>query len=381
MPASGRLRLDRLEQTDLAVDVVDGVDGFNDLRAEWLEVLRSSSSNSPFLTWEWLYSWWIHLGARRALQILTARRGDGRLVAVAPLCVSRRRWPWLPQLEFLGTGWAGSDYLDLIARRGYEEECATAFTAWADARAQTVRFDHLRPAALAATMGGPLAEAGWSGESVPAGMCPFATLRGHSWESYVETLRPSQRTRCRRYLNTLQNRFDVRFASVETECQRREVLTALMGFHEQRWKTRGGSTAFQTPVLRAFHYDFTSRALKAGWLRLFSLRLNGEIAAVTYCFHVNGRFYLYQHGFNPGFWHYSVGVVVLALTIRSAIEEGALEFDMLYGEEPYKSLWASEARQLERVELFPPHLSGRLHRCAVNAERRVRLLARRIFPR
>jgi CelD/BcsL family acetyltransferase involved in cellulose biosynthesis len=67
-----------------------------------------------------------------------------------------------------------------------------------------------------------------------------------------------------------------------------------------------------------------------------SLRVNDEIAAVTYCFQANGRFYLYQHGFNPRFWQYSVGVVVLGLTIRSAIEEGDSEFDMLYGEEPYK---------------------------------------------
>jgi CelD/BcsL family acetyltransferase involved in cellulose biosynthesis len=381
MPASESLRLDRVAQDVLAVDVVDAVDRFNALRNEWIELLRSSSSNNPFLTWEWLYSWWTHLGAPRTLQILTGRRSDGRLVAVAPLCASRGRWPWLSQLELLGTGWAGSDYLDLIARRGYEQACASAFTAWLQARAQTVRFDHLRPAGLAATLGGPLAEAGWTGESTPSGICPFATLRGHSWDSYVETLRPSQQTRCRRYLNTLCNKFDVSFASAETELQRHEVLSTLMGFHERRWKTRGGSTAFQTPALRAFHHDVTSRALQAGWLRLSSLRLNGEIAAVTYCFYVNGRCYLYQHGFSPRFWHYSVGVVVLALTIRSAIEEGALEFDMLYGEEPYKSLWASEARQLERVELFPPHFSGRLHRHTVNAERRMRMLARRIVPR
>src|SRR5262249_11164801 len=160
-----------------------------------------------------------------------------------------------------------------------------------------------------------LTEVGWHTDSAPAGICPFVTLRGHSWDSYVETLRPSQRTRCRRYLNTLHHRFDVSFASAETESERRDALSALMRFHELRWNTRGGSTAFRTSVLRAFHDDFTSRALKAGWLRLFSLRLNGEIAAVTYCFHVNGRFYLYQHGFNPSFWHYSVGVVVLALTI------------------------------------------------------------------
>jgi CelD/BcsL family acetyltransferase involved in cellulose biosynthesis len=121
--------------------------------------------------------------------------------------------------------------------------------------------------------------------------------------------------------------------------------------------------------------------LDAGWLRLYVLRLNGEAAAVTYCFHYNGRFYLYQHGFNPRFWSYSVGVVVLGLTIQSAIEEGAAEFDMLYGDEPYKALWAPEMRQLERVDLYPPHLRGRLHRRTVDAERSVRLLARRMFPR
>jgi hypothetical protein len=41
---------------------------------------------------------------------------------------------------------------------------------------------------------------------------------------------------------------------------------------------------------------------------------------------------------------------------------------MLYGEERYKALWASETRQLDPFELFPPHLGGRLHRRAVDAE-------------
>jgi CelD/BcsL family acetyltransferase involved in cellulose biosynthesis len=381
MPARELLLPDRVEPRALAVQAVDDVDRFADVRDEWTDLLRHSSANNPFLTWEWLHTWWTHLGGRRTLQILTARDANGRLLGIAPLCASRHRWPLFSQLEFLGTGWAGSDYLDLIARRGYEGECAEAFAGWLRMHAQTVRLDHLRPAALAVTLGGRLAEGGWNRESMPSGICPFAKLQGHSWESYVDTLRPSQRTRCRRYLNTLRNKFDVSFTSAETESQRHDALTALMGFHELRWTARGGSTAFQTPTLRAFHHDVTSRALKAGWLRLSALRLNDEIAAVTYCFYVNGRFYLYQHGFNPRFWQYSVGVVVLGLTIRTAIDEGAAEFDMLFGEEPYKSLWAIETRQLERVELFPPHFSGRLHRRTVDAERSMRMLARRIFPR
>jgi CelD/BcsL family acetyltransferase involved in cellulose biosynthesis len=234
---------------------------------------------------------------------------------------------------------------------------------------------------VASVLADALTERGWTRESARAGVCPYIPLQGHSWESYVQTLRPSQRARCRRYLNTLQQKFEVCFAPVDTQPQRQEVLSALIDFHDQRWRSRGGSTAFQTPALQAFHHDVTSRALDAGSLRLFSLRLNGTIAAVTYCFRVNGTFYLYQHGFNRQFWHYSVGLVVLGLTIRSAIEEGASEFDMLYGEERYKALWASATRQLDRIELFPPHLGGRLHRRTVDAERSMRLLARRIFPR
>ena len=206
-------------------------------------------------------------------------------------------------------------------------------------------------------------------------------LEGHSWESYLETLRPSQRTRCRRYLNALRKKFEVSFERVETDAQRLEALSALMGFHDQRWTRCGGSTAFQTAALQSFHHDVTSQALNSGWLRLFALRLNGDMAAVTYCFHINGRFYLYQHGFNPRFWRYSVGMVMLGLTIRSAIEEGAAEFDMLYGQERYKALWVSNTRQLERIELFPPHLRGQLHRRTVDAERGMRMFARRIFPR
>jgi CelD/BcsL family acetyltransferase involved in cellulose biosynthesis len=381
MAATESLLLDRVESGARAASVIDDIDRFGELRTEWMDLLRSSSSNNPFLTWEWLHTWWKHLRGPRTLQILTVRTEGYRLVGVAPLCASRGRLPWSSQLEFLGTGWAGSDYLDLIARRGYEADAVDAFAAWFESRAKTVRFDHLCPGALAGRLGDQLTGSGWSRHAAPSGICPVATLKGHSWEGYLETLRSSQRTRCRRYLNTLRKKFDVSFERVETDAQRQEVLSALMGFHDQRWTPRGGSTAFQTPALQAFHHDVTSAALHSGWLRLHALRLNGDIAAVTYCFHINGRCYLYQHGFNPQFWQYSVGVVVLGLTIRSAIEEGAAEFDMLYGDEPYKALWSSDMRQLERIELFPPHLRGRLHRRTVDAERGMRMLARRLFPR
>src|SRR5215813_14471240 len=115
---------------DLVVDLINQVDRFADLRAEWIDLLRHSSANNPFLSWEWLHAWWVHLAGTRRLQILTARSDGGRLIGIAPLCASRGRWSWLSQLEFLATVLAGSDYMDVIGRRGFEDECARGFAAW-----------------------------------------------------------------------------------------------------------------------------------------------------------------------------------------------------------------------------------------------------------
>ena len=112
---------------------------------------------------------------------------------------------------------------------------------------------------------------------------------------------------------------------------------------------------------------------------MYVLRLAGAPAAVMYGFFYNDRFYFYQHGFDPQYEPFSVGLVLMGLTVRAAIEEGAVEFDMLYGTEKYKALWAGHQRQLAQLQLFPPHLGGLLQRRTVEAERSMRTLARRLL--
>jgi CelD/BcsL family acetyltransferase involved in cellulose biosynthesis len=73
--------------------------------------------------------------------------------------------------------------------------------------------------------------------------------------------------------------------------------------------------------------------------------------------------------------------VALGLTIRAALEEGAVEFDMLYGAEPYKWLWAHDQRTLERIDLYPAGFAGRIHQRTVEARQSIRTLARRLLAR
>lgn len=361
----------------MIVDVIEEPERFAALVPQWNELLRASAADCPFLTAEWLQSWWTHVGQSRRLQLFTVREGD-RLIAIAPLHVVRGPLGLFSRLEFLGTGYAGSDYLDLIVRGGHERESLQALAEAFERHKRMLRLTHVTPSSLAARVAEHLANDGWTSRRAPAGICPIVDLAGQTWESYLASLGAAHRANFRRRLRALSRQFDVRFDCVASEPERREVLSSLVQFHGQRFGAKG-STAFLTPVLRAFHDDATRLALVRGWLRLYVLRLDGVPAAAMYGFAYNQRFFFYQHGFDARYQPFSVGLVLMGLSIQAALEEGALEFDMLFGTESYKWLWARDERPLVQYQLFPPHIGGVLHRRAVEAHRTMRTVARRLL--
>ena len=365
----------RRAATPVTVQHVDDATAFAALRPHWNELLRASVSDNPFLTWEWQHTWWIHLRESSALRLIVVRSGD-ELIAIAPLRLATSPRSWFSRLEFLGTGYAGSDYLDLIVRRGHELESITALAQYFKTQPLSLRFNHLPPSSLAARLAAALATEGWISAAADDGSCPIIPLAGHTFDSYLATLGSSHRANVRRRIKVLGQQFDMRLDRVTTDIERRDALAALALWSELRWKDCGGSTAFMTPTLRAFQDHITERALEQGWLLMYVLRLNGKAAAVMYGFNYGGRFYFYQHGFDDRYKAQSLGLALMGLTIRAVIDEGAREFDMLWGVEPYKFLWAREVCALQRIELFPCNLGGTLQRRAVEIRRKAGKLAR-----
>ena len=343
---------------DTTVAVIDSAWGFTALRPEWNSLLRASGSASPFLTWEWLHTWWRHLSGSSALRMLAVRAGSA-LIAVAPFRVMAGT-AHLPCLDLLGTGEAGSDYLDIIVRSGWEADAVAAIEQFIQSERMPLRLLHLGPSAMAEHLASRLVAGGWRQTTTAGGTCPYIPLAGHTWDSYLATLGASHRANVRRRLRAIEQKFTVTFSRVTTERERREALPILMRYHDRRFDERG--TAFATPALRAFHDEVTKRALDRGWLRMYVLRLNGAIAAVMYGFFYDGTFSFYQHGFDDQYQQHSIGLVLMALTIRAAIDEDAAGFDLLWGVEPYKFLWARDRRELRNIHLFPASLTGRIHR-------------------
>jgi CelD/BcsL family acetyltransferase involved in cellulose biosynthesis len=364
------------------IDVIENATDFAALRDEWAELLASSRSDCMFLTWEWLHTWWTHLGQGKRLFIVTLR-SRSQLVAIAPLVLRRAGLGPLtvPLLEFAGTGTIGSDYLDFIIRTHCEAVALRTLTSFLADTAFSIRLPRVNEdSSMASALSRGLVARGWECVPTPTDVCPFIDLSAGSFGSYLSTRGSSHRSNFRRSLRNLEKDHSVRLERATSSDERRAALGHLVNLHLQRWKTRGGSDAgFDDPNVLAFHDELSQLALERGWLRLLVLTVDGAAAAAFYGFRYGRTFHFYQSGFDPAFERSSVGLVTIGLTIRDAIEEGAAEYDLLHGNETYKFLWATEVHRLVRLELYPPGHWGRMHRNTARLTRTAKKLAKRVL--
>ncbi len=368
----------------IVVQRIEDPAAFQALREEWDELLAASLADSFFLTWEWLYAWWTHLAGDRRLFLLVARQG-GRLVAIAPLSLRARRVAGvlpLRSVEFLGADRLSSDYLDVIVRRGWEADAIPALAQYlADARLALELASVRRAGCAAAALSRALTQRRWRMLETPTAVCPFIDLSGHTWESYLGTLESKPRNDFLRLLKNLTKKFSVRLEPASSEPQRREFMVHLVRLHNLRWQNLGGSDALHTADLVAFHDEVSRVTLERGWLRLFVLWLDGQPVASLYGFRYGRTFYFVQTGFDPAYGRHAVGLITVGLTIKSAIAEGAEEYDFLRGDEAYKFRWAREVRHLATLEVYPRGAPELLYRRTQRLTAVAKRIARQTLPR
>ncbi len=361
----------------LNIERIDSLDRFLSLQPEWNSLLDRSEAKCVFLTHEWLSTWWKHLAEGRKLHIVTVR-DENRLIGILPTALrSVQLARMMPRmLEFLGSGVIGSDYLDLIVDPDRESEVLDAVAHQLIARGTVLQFGQLRRGhSVAERLAAKLGRRNWSASGMKINVCPYISLKGHTWQTYLATLGSSQRYNFQRRLRNLEKVEGFRF---ETKTS----LDTLIDLHRKRWQDRPGmSEAFQNDEIVAFHREFEALASRNGWARMLSIWIKDQPAAGIYGLRYGDTFYFYQSGFDAAFSRQSVGLVMMGMAIRSAIEEGATEYDLLHGDEEYKFHWTQETRELGRLELYPPHARGVLYKRCADLNRAARKVARQVLSR
>jgi CelD/BcsL family acetyltransferase involved in cellulose biosynthesis len=180
-----------------------------------------------------------------------------------------------------------------------------------------------------------------------------------SWEHFLARRSRNFRSQMGRFERRLARDHRLAFRVTETASELEGDLASLFRLQDIRWPASRGSEALLERV-RAFHREFASAALARGWLRLWLLELDGEPAAGWYGWRLGDRYVYYWSAFAPRLAELRPGLVLLAHTVRSAIDEGAGAYDMLLGNEPFKGRFANSRREIESLLIARSRLGDTL---------------------
>lgn len=342
----------------LTVRTIDRGEDFARLEQAWQGLLMRSRTNSVFLSWEWLFSWWQHFGEGHELAIKLIDY-HGELIGIAPLFIENARVQGLLSmriLQWLGIGAVGSDYLDLIAAPGYEHLVAQALcqqlireqSHWDLMRLSEILHDSPTLTDLRAQFDGNNFEYLAGREYT----CPYIDLRGQSWESYQESLSSNMRYNLRRRAKQVFNQQKAQLHYCERAEDVAQFLGEIFALHNKRWIERGGSDGFDGEQVQAFHNTVAARLFARDYLRLYLLKIEDKAVAGIYGIEYGDTFSFYQSGFDPAFDRFSVGMVLMGETIKNAIARRCSIYDFLHGVEEYKFKWTQLVRQTVTLQFY-----------------------------
>ena len=348
------------DDNGLVVKLLDE-DEFSSCGEAWNRLLDASTSESFFLKWEWLYTFWETIERENA-SLLVCFCYDGiRLVGIAPLYVysSKLMGFSVRKIAFLGDRVA-SDYLDIFAQPGYERCCCDAVVnilRESDAAKFTLfEFDGV---CADSNIYSYLVAADGAGRVVlPRFECPRAMLSA-GFDEYLKKLSSSTRY----YLGRKQRKLEKNFPDLEVRhtdfSGSAGLLDVLFDLHERRWRTLVNRSS---TFCSAFRKEFNSRLLERtgeGDGFFSSVWIDGKPASIMYSFLYRGNAYFYQNGWDPQYAPYSIGIYNIQEAIRYAVGKGCRTFDFLRGPEYYKYMYCDDIRQAYAVLLFSCRLSGR----------------------
>ncbi len=312
------------------VEILSSPDDLVMMAAEWNQL--AERGGSPFLTTEWLISWWSAFG-RGAFTCLLVRDADGSLRA--GVCCRR-----LGGHVYAAANAHSGDW-DAVA--GDDGARAALWRAVASLGAGHVQLVGLRGPGSAATASGALGDARYSVVQRTGVQSPYLELP-ETWDELLASVSRNLRSQLGRRRRALSRHGELRFRTARGGDQLEPDLQAFLRLEGSGWKARSGTAITSDGRTERLYTDFARSAAHAGWLRLHMLELDGQpIAADLNCTFAGGTF-LVKTGFDERYADLSPGLVLRGEVLRASIEDGAGFYDFLGGPDQYKLRWGAKLR-------------------------------------
>ena len=316
------------------------ITSFSEDAEGWDSILADSPVSCLFLSRQWQEVWWESFGSDREMTGFTLTDPGGGTAAVASM--SRAG----DSMRFVGSP-DTFDYNDFLVRPGFE---ATFYPALLDILEEKewneIRLDSLIEHSPTLTHLPDLArQRGYAVEIEYEDVTSGVALPG-DWDGFLALLSKKDRHELRRKLRRLDSQTEWRWYCLTSPD---EVNGSIDLFLSLMRMSSPEKDEFMTPDRERFFRAMVSRMAELDRIRLFFMEMNGATAASSLCFDYGPARLLYNSGYDPALSYYSVGLLLHAMCVRDAIEQGVEYFDFLRGPEPYKAHLGGRQKSLYRM--------------------------------
>jgi CelD/BcsL family acetyltransferase involved in cellulose biosynthesis len=179
------------------------------------------------------------------------------------------------------------------------------------------------------------------GESTP---CPYVELP-KTWEEYLEGRGRSTRRTIRSHLRKIESLpgYRLHFAPSDEADQ---AIDTLLHVNSMRWKK-------DVRTWRKLYGELFSRCYASGRFQVAAMYQGEALMAAQGFFieHKRRTLVAYMIGYNPAYAEFSPGVMLGAVSIRRAIEDGYCRYELSRGDQAYKLSLATAVRYTTNTTL------------------------------
>ena len=348
------------EIEEITVALCESLGDFARLHEQWNALLAKSYSDTEFLTWEWLYAWAERfIKGHRRLFVLIFSKGAS-VIGIAPMYIDMVSQGLLRtrELKFLGIPETGSDYLDIIAKKGKEQIVVQSFLeslfgsyrkVWDVLSLKEIPSDSPVLLQLLSQLRG----AGKHYVVEEGSHCPRVSLPDN-FDDYFNRLSHNRRRQFRRNMKTLFSNNQVEHIVYKKGLGFDEAFLSVRLLYEQRW---GGDFGDLFGVLQSY-LNLNDNADR---VEISLLMVEGRPVGGFLHFIHNKKMCLYLQGIDKEFnKKISIGNLMCGINLKHAIDSGFKEYDFLKGDEFYKFHWTNEANRALNISVYNKKISSLL---------------------
>lgn len=200
---------------------------------------------------------------------------------------------------------------------------------------------------------------------------------------YLPSLSANARQQIRRSIRAYEAQGPLRLLAAADEAEALAWFRALVEWHGADWRARGKPGAFAHPFMLRFHEALIRRTWPGGGADLLRLEVGGKPVGFLYNLRAGGVVHAYQSGMDRAGIraHEKPGLTGHVLAIQRALAAGDLAYDLMAGDQRYKTSLARHAKSLVwTTTVRPASALGatlRLGRCLAALASRSKILITR----